>query len=201
MALNGSSGMLNRAVGALHFAQNEKQARNGSYGMKSRSFVVNFDFLESRTLLSHPSSGAIAELGHAQRGQASAPTLQLKGVMPAGFPFRGIPHPGSPILSLILGGKHQTLTANGTKVQMGDVESATGAPVAIYGGPSHLEFSENSTMTLQTRKGTLVLDLTPLAAGGDSLYFRVSSGTGRFATAYGTGTVTFTSVAKFHSNR
>ncbi len=132
--------------------------------MKRRSSIFNIEFLETRTLRSQVAAGAITEARQGQRGGNSALTLQLKGVMQAGFPFRGTPHPGSPIGGLILGGRPQTLIANGIKVQSGEVDCATGTPVAVYGGPSHIEFSSSSTMTLETRKGAP--DPRPDARGG-----------------------------------
>jgi hypothetical protein len=68
-------------------------------------------------------------------------------------------------------------------------------------GAKYIQFYLPATMDLTTRKGNLTLALNPVSPGSNVVSYVVSSGTGTFANSHGTGTITFATVATFHSNK
>ena len=170
---------------------------------RSRAFRPASLQLEPRLLLSRASILAIPSFATAEVRLAKSTALKLNGVSPYGFPFRGTPTVGDPIVSIGLGCHSQNLTANGVKVPnspQNGVVPVEGNVVATV-GKNDVLFDAPAILNLTTRKGNLTLDLNPVSPGSNKVDFTVASGTGVFAQVHGTGTITFGKVAKFHSNR
>jgi hypothetical protein len=176
---------------------------------RSQGFVPSCSQVERRLLLSQGSVLASPKLGTTEVLLARSTTLNLSGVSPWGFAHKGKTiSAGDPIYGLGLGGSTQNLHANGVKIPnspYNGVVPAQGDTVAQVGINSrHLiqpAFYAPALLNLTTRKGDLTLDLTPVSPGSNKVDFSVASGTGVFAEAHGTGTITFGNLAEFRSNR
>ena len=154
--------------------------------------TLAFDAMEGRLLLSagmgHPSPSAhpAAEVHRARaRARAQVSHISLTGTL-VGIPFGTVTQEGIHVSSFLLKGKTKTMGRVSASLNQTDT-------VIVPGKQPNLS---NATLTLSNRRGSVQIKT---AASPSSRYiFIVTSGTGVYSAAYGSGTAIISFNGRMH---
>jgi hypothetical protein len=150
--------------------------------------TLAFDAMEGRVLLSsglrHPATAAHpAAVVH--RAQAQLSHVLLNGTL-AGIPFGTVSQDGIKVSSFTLKGKVQS---------MGKVVASLGLTDTLISPGKEPDLS-NATLTLSNARGSV--QIKTAASPSNRYIFIVTSGTGAYASAYGSGTATISFNQRMH---
>jgi hypothetical protein len=144
--------------------------------------TLSFDAMEGRVLLS---SGMADPAAVVHRAKAVLRNVMLNGTV-KGIPFGSVGQDGITVSSFNLSGKTKS---------MGKVSGSLGLVDKLIapGGPPDLS---NATVTLANARGSVQIKMA--ASPSNRYIFIVTSGSGAFASAYGSGTAVISYKPRLH---
>jgi hypothetical protein len=150
--------------------------------------ILAFDAMEGKVLLSsglgHPA--AVAQPAAAvHRAQAQLSHVLLNGTL-AGIPFGTVSQGGVTVSSFTLKGKAQS---------MGKVTASLGLTDTLI-SPGKEPNLSNATLTLSNARGSVQIKMA--SSPSNRHIFIVTSGTGTYASAYGSGTAVISFNQRMH---